>query len=311
MSGWLLTDLNGVLVIHNPAGPTAHDVVARVRRALRTRRIGHTGTLDPLATGVLPLVIGRATRLASLLSGADKEYVAGVRLGATTDTYDAADRVGPPPEPPAGIDAGQIDGALAPFRGGFDQSPPSYSAKKIGGVAAYTLARRQTPVQPKAVRVTVGHLSLESYERGLVRLRVAASAGFYVRSLAHDLGKELGCGAYLETLRRVRAGAFHEEAAISLDLVDAEGAAAARWIVPVELLLPHVPAIVLNDRGARRAAHGHELGPEDMVAPPSLAVSGNAASGGGRWRLFDGGGRLLGIAESRSGEVLHPVIVLV
>jgi tRNA pseudouridine55 synthase len=301
--------LNGVLIIDKPAGPTSHDVVARVRRALRTRRIGHTGTLDPLATGVLPLVIGRATRLASLLSGAEKEYDAGVRLGAATDTYDAADRIGPPPEPPAGIDAGQIDRALARFRGGFDQFPPSYSAKKIGGVAAYTLARRQTPVQPKAVRVTVAHLSLESYERGLVRLRVAASAGFYVRSLAHDLGKELGCGAYLETLRRVRSGAFQEDGAIPLDAVDVAGAEAAQWIVPIERLLPHVPAVVLNERGARRAAHGNELGPEDLVEPPSLSVAG--AASGARWRLVDGGGMLLGIAESRPGGVLHPVIVLV
>jgi tRNA pseudouridine55 synthase len=303
--------MDGVLIIDKPAGPTSHDVVARVRRALRTRRIGHTGTLDPLATGVLPLVIGRATRLASLLSGAEKEYDAGVRLGAATETYDAADRIGSPPEPPAGIDAGQIDAALARFRGGFDQSPPSYSAKKIGGVAAYTLARRKTPVQPEAVSVTVGHLSLESYERGLVRLRVAASAGFYVRSLAHDLGKELGCGAYLETLRRVRAGAFQEDAAIPLDHVEAAGAAAARWIVPIERLLPHVPAVVLNDRGARRAAHGNELGPEDLVEPASVSVPDNAASSAARWRLFDGGGVLLGIAESRSGGVLHPVIVLV
>ena len=302
--------MNGVLIIDKPAGPTSHDVVARVRRALRIRRIGHTGTLDPLATGVLPLVVGRATRLAPFLSGAEKEYDAGVRLGAATDTYDAADRIGPPPEPPPGIDAGQIDSALARFRGGFDQTPPTYSAKKIGGVAAYTLARRQTPVQPKAVRVTVDHLSLESYDRGLARLRVVASAGFYVRSLAHDLGKELGCGAYLETLRRLRAGAFQEGAAIPLEAVEAEGEAAARWIVPSERLLPHVPAVVLNDRGTRRAAHGNELGPEDLVDSSSLSLPGNAESLG-RWRLFDGGGMLLGIAESRPGGLLHPVIVLV
>jgi tRNA pseudouridine55 synthase len=303
--------LNGVLVIDKPAGPTSHDVVARVRRALQTRRIGHTGTLDPLATGVLPLVIGRATRLASLLSGAEKEYEAAVRLGAATDTYDAADRIGPPPEPPAGIDAGQIDRALARFRGEFDQLPPSYSAKKIGGVAAYTLARRQMPVQPKAVRVTVSHLALESYDRGLARVRVAASAGFYVRSLAHELGKHLGCGAYLEALRRVRAGAFQEDAAIPLDRVEVEGTGAARWIVPLDRVLLHIPAVVLNDRGARRAAHGNELGPADMVEPTPLSVPASTASIGARWRLTDSGGMLLGIAESRAGGVLHPAIVLV
>ena len=303
--------MDGVLIIDKPAGPTSHDVVARVRRALGIRRIGHTGTLDPLATGVLPLVVGRATRLASLLSHAEKAYDAGVRLGAATDTYDASDRTGPPPEPPAAIDVEQIDRALARFRGTFDQSPPAYSAKKIAGVAAYTLARRHTPVQPRAVPVTVGQLALKSYDHGLARLHVTASAGFYVRSLAHDLGRELGCGAYLETLRRNRAGAFREEASIALHAVEVEGAAAARWIVPLDSLLPHVPVLMLNQRGARRAAHGNELGPEDLVDPSSLPVRGETESSEARWRLFDSGGMLVGIAESRTGGLLHPVIVLV
>ena len=303
--------MNGVLVVDKPAGPTSHDVVARVRRALRTKRIGHTGTLDPLATGVLPLVIGRATRLASLLSGADKEYDAGVRLGLATETYDAADRLGPPPDPPRDIDFERIDGALAEFRGTFEQAPPAYSAKKIDGVAAYKLARRHTPVQPRSVRVTVAHLALHSYDRGLARLRVRASAGFYVRSLAHDLGQRLGCGAHLETLRRVRAGTFSEESAIPLEALEAEGPGAARLIVPIEQLLPQLPAVVLNDRGAVRAAHGNELTPEDLTDPSAMSRRADDGSTPGRWRLVDGAGMLLGIAESRPGGLLHPVIVLV
>jgi tRNA pseudouridine55 synthase len=303
--------MNGVLVVDKPAGPTSHDVVSRVRRALRTKRIGHTGTLDPLATGVLPLVIGRATRLASLLSGADKEYDAGVRLGLATETYDASDRVGPPPDPPPDIDFLRVDAALAEFRGTFDQAPPAYSAKKIDGVAAYKLARRHTPVQPRSVQVTVAHLALHSYDRGLARLRVRASAGFYVRSLAHDLGERLGCGAHLETLRRVRAGAYGEESAIRLDAIEAEGPSAGRLIVPLEQLLPEVPAVVLNDRGARRAAHGNELTPEDLADPSGLSRRAEGASAPCRFRLMDGGGMLLGIAESRPGWLLHPVIVLV
>jgi len=308
---WKLeADLDGALIVDKPAGPTSHDVVARVRRALRTRRIGHTGTLDPLATGVLPLVIGRATRLASLLSGADKEYEAGIRLGLATETYDAAGRVGPPPDPPGGIDFDQIDRALGGFRGTFDQSPPAYSAKKIDGVAAYTLARQRTPVQPRAVPVTVTHLSLQSYHHGLARLRVQASAGFYVRSLAHDLGQRLGCGAHLETLRRVRAGTFEEGSAIRLDAIEAEGSGAARWIVPIDQLLPDMPEVVLTDRGATRAAHGNELTPAD-VTTQAVLPSGEDTTPVRRWRILDPGGHLLGIAESRPGGALHPVIVLV
>lgn len=281
-----------------------------MRRALRTRRIGHTGTLDPLATGILPLVVGRATRLASLLSGADKEYEAAVRLGAATLTYDAADRHGPP-SPPSGIEFADVDRALQAFRGAFEQTPPSYSAKKIDGVAAYKLARDNKPVIPRPVPVTVRTLILESYEPGLARLRVCASAGFYVRSLAHDLGAALGCGAYLETLRRVRAGAFGEESAVPLDSVEAEGQEAGRWMIPLEKVLPEVPAVILTDRGARRATHGNELAPEDIAHP--LPDSGMAGTGSpsGRWRLFDASGSLLGIAESRPGGLLHPVIVLV
>jgi tRNA pseudouridine55 synthase len=303
--------MDGVLVVDKPAGPTSHDVVSRVRRVLGTKRIGHTGTLDPLATGVLPLVIGRATRLASLLSGADKEYDAGVRLGLSTETYDAADRVGPPPDPPPDIDFMRLELALDQFRGTFEQAPPAYSAKKIDGVAAYRLARRHTPVQPRSVQVTVAHLALHSYDRGLARLRVRASAGFYVRSLAHDLGERLGCGAHLETLRRLRSGTFSEESAIRLDAVEAEGPGAARLIVPIEQLLQDVPAVTLNDRGARRAAHGNELALGDLTDPSAVSRPADGGSTPGRFRLMDEGGMLLGIAELRPAGLLHPVIVLV
>jgi tRNA pseudouridine55 synthase len=302
--------LDGALIVDKPAGPTSHDVVARVRRALRTRRVGHTGTLDPLATGVLPLVIGRATRLASLLSGADKEYEAAVRLGLATETYDAAGRTGQPPEPPDGVDYEQIDRALAAFRGTFDQSPPAYSAKKIDGVAAYKLARQHRPVQPRAVPVTVTQLSLQGYDHGLARLRVQASAGFYVRSLAHDLGQRLGCGAHLETLRRVRAGTFEEDSAIPLDAIEAEGTGASRWMVPLDRLLPNMAAVVLTDRGAARAAHGNELTPADVSGQAALAGEGDL-SPARLCRILDAAGHLLGIAETRPGGALHPVIVLV
>jgi tRNA pseudouridine55 synthase len=279
-----------------------------VRRALGTSRIGHTGTLDPLATGVLPLVIGRATRLASLFSSTEKEYDAGVRLGLATDTYDAAHLAGPVPEAPEGVGAEAIDAALEEFRGAYTQAPPAYSAKKINGVPAYKLARRNEPVQPKAVAVTVHRLTLLSYANGMAQLRVHCSAGFYVRSLAHDLGTRLGCGAHLESLRRVRAGSFDESAAVPLSQVEAEGPGASRRLVPLSLLLPHLPGVVLNERGVRRATHGNDVTPDDLAAPMS---SGTAAEIEGRWRLLDDAGMLLGIAERSPAGLLHPVIVLV
>jgi len=295
--------MNGVLVIDKPAGPTSHDVVDRVRRALRTRRIGHTGTLDPLATGVLPLVIGCATRLASLLSGGDKEYVAGIRLGLATDTYDAfgIDEI---PPPPPGITAGTIEAALEAFRGTFDQLPPPYSAKKIDGVRAYELARKRTAVQPAAARVTVHHLAIENSSEGLVVVRVRASAGFYVRSLAHDLGQKLGCGAHLETLRRIRAGSFAERDAVVLSTLESEGVEGARRVVPLEQLLPEIPSVILSDRDRERVAHGGDVHAE---ADPRPAV-GAAIT---RRRLLDGTGRLVAVAELRPGGLLHPTIVLV
>ena len=291
--------MNGVLVIDKPAGPTSHDVVARVRRTLGTRRIGHTGTLDPLATGVLPLVIGTATRLASLLSAGEKEYIAGIRLGLATETYDAFGRDAVPP-PPSGISAGDVAEAIEDFRGTFNQVPPPYSAKKIDGVRAYKLARKRMPVQPAASQVTVHHLAIERYDDGLVEVRVLATAGFYVRSLAHDLGQKLGCGAHLETLRRVRAGSFVERDSVDLSTLEHEGVEGARRIVPLERLLPEIPAVVLTDRDRERATHGAEV--------PCGETEGASTT---RRRLFDSSGNLIALAELTPTGLLHPVIVLV
>jgi tRNA pseudouridine55 synthase len=299
--------MNGVLVVDKPAGPTSHDVVARVRRAIETRRIGHTGTLDPLATGVLPLVVGAATRLASLLSGADKEYVAGIRLGLATATYDATGLAEAPPSP-AAVEMSDVGAALERFRGTFMQMPPPFSAKKVDGMRAYRLARSNKPVQLSPVRVTVRDLAVESYETGLVRVRVRASAGFYVRSLAHDLGQALGCGAYLDTLRRTRSGSFGEDAAVPLDTIEREGVEAVRRLWPLESLLPEMPAVVLNDRGLRRAMHGNELGRADVRDGNSaVGTDGHTA----RCRLLDESGTLIAIAERNTEGLLHPVIVLV
>ena len=298
--------VDGVLIVDKPSGPTSHDVVARVRRALKTQRVGHTGTLDPMATGVLPLVIGRATRLASLLSSDRKSYDAGVRLGCATDSYDAAERMAaglaPPPAPD--VQQEQVEAALEAFRGEFMQTPPTYSAKKIGGVAAHRLARRDRPVEPAPVRVTVHQLSLLGFDEGLVRLRLTVSAGFYVRSLAHELGEKLGCGAHLEALRRTAAGAFGLDGAVTLDQLEAEGTDADGRLIPMERLLPEIPGVRLNERGTSRVSHGAWVGPAEFVHEGQPISEGKV-------RLLDDDGRLLAIANASGDGLLHPAVVLV
>ena len=307
--------MDGVLVVDKPQGPTSHDVVAAVRRITHIRRIGHTGTLDPLASGVLPLVVGRATRLAALLSGSIKGYLADVRFGASTATYDAEPRfardpggnrfvmVEPPPAEPVGLTRLRVQEALADFSGTYDQVPPRYSAKKIEGVRAYKRARRDETAVPQPAQVTAYAVMLEHYAAGLARIRLLCSPGFYVRSLAHDLGQRLGCGAYLEALRRTRSGDFTLSQAVRLEDLDREGPSPPK-LIPLDALLPGLPGATLNERGMKRASHGNTLGPGDLAA---LRGGTNSVD----VRLLDRAGTLLGIAKRGENGLLHPFIVLV
>jgi tRNA pseudouridine55 synthase len=306
--------MDGVLVVDKPQGPTSHDIVTAVRRLTGIKRIGHTGTLDPLATGVLPLVVGRATRLASLLAGTVKGYLADVRFGAATATYDADSRfatdpdsgrfvmIEPPPPEPEGLSRERVQDALLEFSGTHSQVPPAYSAKKIAGLRAYARARRNEPVAPRPVDVTVYTIALEDYASGLARIRLLCSAGFYVRTFAHDLGQRLGCGAHLEGLRRTRAGDFTLDDAVGLERLDREGVVGR--LVPLERLLPDLPAVILDDDGVRRASHGNTVGPADRRG-------GSERLHANQVRLLDRGGALLGIARTGENGLLHPVIVLV
>jgi len=301
--------MDGVLVIDKPQGPTSHDIVAAARRLLGERRIGHTGTLDPLATGVLPLAIGRATRLVRFLAASDKEYDATIRFGLTTDSYDVT-----------GVETSRTDAippredvvrALGALTGAYEQAPPAYSAKKIGGRRAYDLARRslgkggdEQPVAPAPAPVRVARAELLAFEAGRARVAVTCSAGFYVRSFAHALGELVGTGACLEALRRTRAGEFTLGAALRVEELH-DPARVAERLVPLHALLGGWPAVTLTGRGRQRAAHGRELEPDDYTpAGPRDPAA---------WmRLIDNEGALVGVATpgARTGS-LHPAVVLI
>lgn len=295
--------LDGVLVVDKPPGLTSHDAVVRVRRILGVRRIGHLGTLDPLATGVLPLVVGRATRLAALLAAGPKTYDAVIRLGVSTDTYDVTGTAAPAPGPPPRIDRGAVEAARRAFTGAFQQQPPPFSAKKVGGVRAYRLARRRKPVELRPVNVTVHRFEILALSGDRLRCRVSCSPGFYLRTLAHDLGRSLGCGACLESLRRERSGAFTLDAAVRLDEMEGGADDVAPRMVVMADLLPELPGVVVTGRGAARTAHGAPVAPADVRSGTSPAA--------GRCKVYDGSGRLLAIAETGPGGALHPRIVLV
>ena len=294
---------SGVLVVDKPPGPTSHDIVAVVRRRFRGAKVGHTGTLDPFATGVLPIVIGRATRLARYLSGAEKEYDALIRLGRATDTHDSTGKVvfeAPDHLPLPAVEA--VTAELEGYLGTWMQTPPAYSAKLAAGVRAYEQARRGEPVELAPVAVTVSEIELLSMTGPLVRVRLVSSAGFYVRALAHDLGLKLGTGATLDGLRRLRSGPFGLADAVALDAVMQAGVETR--LLPLESLLPEWPAIALTREGVEWISHGRSVG------PAQCAEGRRGAPAGCHLRLLGPDGRLVAIGDAGPGGVLHPAVVL-
>ena len=294
--------MDGVLLVDKPSGPTSHDVVGRLRRTSGEKRIGHTGTLDPRATGLLPLVFGRATRLASRLTAHRKTYEADIQLGVATDTDDAD---GEPLGEPVAVtaDAATLNRALGSFVGAIDQTPPRHSAKKIAGERAYEIARRDEPVTLAPVPVTVYELTNLGRDGDRVRVRVTASSGFYVRALARDLGIALGCGGHLASLRRTMVGQFRVESGLALGEAERLGRAVAEQLMPMADALADLPAVGLTDTGLTRVRHGNAAGPEHLdhhaLPPPSA----------GEIRLLGPGGELVALAHSRGG-FLHPVLVV-
>jgi tRNA pseudouridine55 synthase len=293
--------MDGAIVIDKPEGWTSHDVVNKFRRIARTRKVGHLGTLDPIATGVLPLVLGRATRLAQFYTRADKIYEGVVRFGWATDSYDrAGEPVGE--RVPVTLDAAELERLLDRFRGRLLQVPPPVSAKKIQGKRAYDLARRKEQVVLEPAAVEVYELTLLEVNGADARLRVGCSGGTYLRSIAHELGQAMGCGAHLNELRRTASGEFTlarartiaqlESLAADERLIDA--------LIPASSLLPGMPEICVDEV----AAHGIRHGRNFPASPFRTAAAARYV------KAVTAGRELIAIGEAVLPNIYHPVVVL-
>jgi tRNA pseudouridine55 synthase len=303
--------MNGVLVIDKPAGMTSHDVVHRVRKILQERSIGHLGTLDPMATGVLPLVLGKLTRLAQFYTGSEKSYEGEIQFGQATTTYDAdGDPVGDARhEQAAALTIEQVREAAQRFRGDIQQTPPAFSAKKIQGVPAYKLARSNKPVDLTPVQVTVHELEIESFADGCARFRTRVSSGTYVRCIAHELGQALGVGAHLTSLRRTASGEFSIEDAVTLERLSEvvlaraesrdtpcnEGTCEALFIHP-RRLLPRMPCVTATDDTVGMIRNGRPVNLPELSRAKQVKV-------------FQGQRNLIAIAARVAGTLFQPKVV--
>jgi tRNA pseudouridine55 synthase len=290
--------MNGVLIINKPAGMTSHDVVNRVRRILGEKSIGHLGTLDPMATGVLPLVVGRMTRLAQFYTSSDKCYEGEIRFGFSTDTFDAdGEQAGEVKEVQVTLE--QIREAATAFVGTIQQMPPAYSAKKIGGVPAYKLARKNKEFELTPVQVEVKVFEILSFEGDRARFRAEVSSGTYVRSLAHELGQKLGCGAHLSALARTRSGEFKIEDAVALDALaeDVQKRIADQRFVHLRRILPEFPCVTADEESTGKIKHGMSVNLPELSKAKFVKV-------------FADQKRLVCIASRVAGSLFHPKVVL-
>ncbi len=302
--------LAGVFIIDKPAGWTSHDVVATSRRILGIRQIGHFGTLDPFATGVLPLSVGKATRFAQFYLKSRKAYRGTMRFGYATDTYDAtgqpvSDRI------VLQLDAAVLEQVFRDFTGRLMQTPPPFSAKRVGGIRAYELARQQRPVSLAPVEVEIYALELLELRDDLASFAVECSGGTYVRSLAHDIGQRLGCPAHLASLRRTAVAEFTESRAVTLEKLEeaVRTGALETCRIPLEALLPECPELVVRGREEQSVRHGHafELAQalrrdrgEKAGRLPAISVL----------KIVNAERRLIAVARHVSGSLYHPDLVL-
>ena len=295
------------MVVDKPSGPTSFDVVRRVKGLFKTRRCGHTGTLDPTATGVLPICIGEATKVASFISEGEKEYDAVVRFGEITDTQDAAGRT-LETRPLGELSEERVRKELEGFVGLVEQTPPMYSARKVDGKRLYDLARAGEEVEREARQVHIDEARLLFFRPPDAGIFVRCSKGTYLRTLAHDLGQRIGCGAHLKALKRVRVGPFSIEDSVGLDVLmaAAKEKQLEKYLLPISRALAELAELPLDVEMARRVAHGHAPGPADLSrlrAPPFPR--------GRKVRLVDPEGRVIAVAESDGIGTLKLLRVLV
>ncbi len=290
--------MNGLLILDKPQGFTSHDVVARVRKLTGERSIGHLGTLDPMATGVLPLLLGKFTRLAQFFVQDGKRYTGSICFGLATDTYDAeGECVGDAVVPALTLE--QIREQAVGLQGWIEQMPPPYSAKKIAGQPAYKLARAGVAVDLRPARIEVRRLDLLLYEAPLAYFDIEVSSGGYIRSIAHDLGQRLGCGAHLASLRRVQAGEWMIDQAVTLDDLAAWAAAdtLAEHLPHPRTLLPQMPAVTVDAITAGRLRNGMACNLPEFSAAPLV-------------RIFTSQRDLLGIGRRIAGTLVQPMVML-
>lgn len=290
--------MNGLLIVDKPAGITSHDVVARVRRATAEPSIGHLGTLDPMATGVLPLLLGKYTRLAQFFGSSEKAYTGTIRFGFATDTYDAEGRPLGEHQSPA-LTLAVLRKEAARFLGAIEQMPPPFSAKKVQGQPAYKLARQGKTPELKPARITVDAFTIDDLEGDAARFTMAISAGGYVRSIAHEMGQALGCGAHLASLRRTAAGPFTLEQALPLDQVEALASAGLleeRMPHP-RTLLPEIPAVAADEQTLGRIRNGMQINLPEYSGAPQV-------------KIFAGQRELAGIGKRIAGTLFQPFVVL-
>lgn len=289
--------MNGLLVIDKPAGMTSHDVVSIARRAAGERSIGHLGTLDPMATGVLPLLLGKYTRLAQFFGQSEKWYNGLIRFGYSTDTFDAEGEATSPPEP-LELALEQLRNLADGFRGEIDQVPPVYSAKKINGVPAHKLARAGAEVAVKPARIKIHDFQLLSLEGDEASFTMHVSSGGYVRSVAHELGQLAGCGAHLSKLRRIRAGAFTLDQAIRVDELKSLSTAEIESRLPhPRTMLPEMPSVTVDEQTAGKLRNGLQVNIPDFSQAPLVKV-------------FTSPIDLLAIGRRIAGTLIQPIVVM-
>jgi tRNA pseudouridine55 synthase len=309
---------DGALVIDKPQGKTSHDVVDAVRHLAGFRQIGHLGTLDPLATGVLVLLLGRATRLVQFYGGRRKRYSAGFRFGFATDTYDS-DGEAQGPDAPSVLDQAMLERLAAERVGRFEQTPPSFSAKKVHGRPAYELARKKQPVELKPVEVELFEYRLTEIAGPLARFVIECSSGTYIRALAHDMGQKLGCGGHLAEITRTAVGEFSLEQAVKLEeLAEATRAGKfANYLIRLENLLPNFPRVNVLPVVERRVRHGTKFNVTVAQIQPGRVEPAPGATSqldGGeprapRLRVFSQQDKLIAIAEAVVPRTYQPIVV--